>query len=72
MNKLGSYITKLMTTILDSEQEEFVKQLALSELTRLNVDMNDFIRKHTKDDFDKAKETEKKLLQEDKKNVKDK
>ena len=65
MNKLGSYITKLMTTVLDSEQEEFVKELALSELTRLNVDVNDFIRKHTKDDFDKAKETEKKLLQED-------
>ena len=72
MNKLGNYITKLMTTVLDSEQEEFVKELALGELTRLNVDMNDFIRKHTKDDFDKAKETEKKLLQEDKKNVKDK
>ena len=72
MNKLGSYITKLMTTVLDSEQEEFVKELALSELERLNVDVNDFIRKHTKDDFDKAKETEKKLLQEDKKNVKDK
>jgi len=72
MNKLGSYITKLMTTILDSEQEEFVKTLALSELRRLNVDVNDFIRKHTKDDFDKAKETEKKLLQEDRKNVKDK
>ena len=66
MNKLGSYITKLMTTVLDSEQEEFVKELALSELTRLNVDVNDFIRKHTKDDIDKIKETEKKLLQEDK------
>ena len=72
MNKLGSYITKLMTTILDSEQEEFVKTLALSELRRLNVDVNDFINKHTKDDLDKIKETEKKLLQEDKKNVKDK
>jgi len=72
MNKLGSYISKLMETILDSEQEEFVKELALSELTRLNVDVNDFIRKHTKDDFDKAKETEKKLLQEDTKNVKNK
>ena len=71
MNKLGSYITKLMTTVLDSEQEQFVKELALSELTRLNVDVNDFIRKHTKDDFDKAKETEKKLLQEDR-DVKDK
>ena len=72
MNKLGSYITKLMTTVLDKEQEDFVRELALGELNRLNVDMNDFIRKHTKDDFDKAKETEKKLLQEDKKNVKNK
>ena len=72
MNKLGSYISKLMTTVLDNEQEQFVKDLALSELERLNVDVNDFIRKHTKDDLDKIKETEKKLLQEDKKNVKDK
>ena len=72
MNKLGNYITKLMTTVLDSEQEEFVRELALSELTRLNVDVNEFINKHTKDDFNRAKETEKKLLQEDKKNVKDK
>ena len=65
MNKLGSYITKLMTTVLDTEQEEFVKELALSELKRLNVDVNEFINKHTKDDIDKIKETEKKLLQED-------
>ena len=72
MNKLGSYISKLMTTVLDSEQEQFVRDLALGEIKRLNVDMNDFIRKHTKDDIDKIKETEKKLLQEDKKNVKDK
>ena len=72
MNKLGSYITKLMTTVIDKEQEQFVKELALSELTRLNVDVNEFINKHTKDDFDKIKETEKKLLQEDKKNVKNK
>ena len=64
MNKLGSYITKLMTTVLDSEQEQFVKDLALSELKRLNVDVNEFIGKHTKDDFDK--EQEKQLLQEDK------
>ena len=72
MNKLGSYITKLMTTVLDSKQEQFVRDLALSELTRLNVDVNDFIRKHTKDISDEIKQTEKKLLQEDKKNVKDK
>ncbi len=72
MNKLGSYISKFMTTILDKEQEEFVKELALGELTRLNVDVNEFIRKHTKDMSDEIKETEKKLLQEDNKNVKDK
>ena len=72
MNKLGSYITKLMTTVLDNEQEQFVKDLALSELQRLNVDVSEFINKHLKDDIDKIKETEKKLLQEDKKNVKDK
>ena len=72
MNKLGSYISKLMTTVLDNEQEQFVKDLALSELTRLNVDVSEFINKHMKDDIDKIKETEKKLLQEDKKNVKNK
>ena len=72
MNKLGSYISKLMTTVLDNEQEQFVKDLALSELTRLNVDVSEFINKHMKDDIDKIKETEKKLLQEDKKKVKDK
>ena len=72
MNKLGNYITKLMTTVLDSEQEQFVRDLALSELTRLNVDVNEFIRKHTKDISDEIKQTEKKLLQEDKKNVIDK
>ena len=64
-DKFGSYITKLMTTILDSEQEEFVKDLALSELKRLNVDMNDFIRKNTKDISDNMK-NKKQLLQEDK------
>ena len=67
MNKLGSYITKLMTTVLESKQEQFVKDLALSELTRLNVDVNEFIGKHTKDLYDKVKEQqEKQLLQEDK------
>ena len=64
-DKFGSYITKLMTTILDSEQEQFVKDLALSELKRLNVDMNEFIRKNTKDISDNVK-NKKQLLQEDK------
>ena len=71
MNKLGNYISKLMTTVLDSEQEQFVIDLALGELKRLNVDVEEFIRKHTKDDSDEVEKTEKQLLQEDK-NVKNK
>ena len=65
MNKLGSYISKLMTTVLDNEQEQFVKDLALSELKKLNGDINDFIIKHTNNVDNKIK-TKKQLLQEDK------
>ena len=71
-DKLGTYITKLMTTILDKEQEEFVVNLAFSELKRLNVDIEEFLRKHSKDDSDEVKQTKKILLQEEKENVKDK
>ena len=71
MNKFGAYISSLMTTVIDKEQEQFVKDLALSELTRLNVDVNDFIRKYTKDITDDIEKTKKQLLQEEK-NVKDK
>ena len=67
-NKLGTYIQKLMTTVLDIDQEEFVTNLAFNELKRLNVDISDFIRKHTKDDSDEIEKTEKKLLLEGDKN----
>ena len=67
MDKLGSYITQLMTTVIDKDQEQIVKDLALDELKRLNVNVNEFIGKHTKDMYDKVKEQqEKQLLQEDK------
>ena len=71
-DKLGSYIGRLMTTVLDKEQEQFVKDLAWSELKRLNADVEEFLRRHSKDDIEESKETVKQLLQEDKKNVKDK
>jgi len=72
INKLGSYITKLMTIVLDKDQEQFVKDLALREIEKLNVDVNEFIRNNKEDVFDRAKkEKEKQLLQEDK-DVKDK
>ena len=67
-NKLGSYVTKLMTTIVDKESDDFVKDLAWSELRRLNADVEEFLRKHSKDDSDDRKVTEKQLLQEEKDN----
>ena len=65
-DKLGSYITKLMTTIVDKEQEEFVKNLALSELTNVKNSLEEFIVKNTikKEEFP-DKKTEKQLLQEE-------
>ena len=73
MDKFGPYIQKLMTTILDTGQEGFVINLAFSELKRLNIDIEEFLRNNQEDDSDKAKETiEKQLLQEDKKNVSNK
>ena len=71
-DKLGPYVNRLMTTVLDKEQEEFVQELAWNELKRLNADVEEFLRKHSKDDSEEQVKTEKQLLQEDKKNVKDK
>ena len=70
-DKLGPYINTLMTTVLDKEQEQFVKDLAWNELKRIDADIEEFLRKHSKDDSEEQEKTEKILLQEDK-NVKDK
>jgi len=65
-NKLGTYISKLMTTIIDKEQDEFVKELALGELKRLNGDITDFTSRHSTSEIEDVKKTEKILLQEKK------
>tara|TARA_Y100001963_G_scaffold159043_1_gene261048 strand:- start:1182 stop:1406 length:225 start_codon:yes stop_codon:yes gene_type:complete len=66
-NKLGTYIENLMCVVVDKDQDDFVKELALNELRRLNVDISNFLNKHINDDKDKEK-TIKKLLQEEKDN----
>ena len=74
-DKLGTYITKLMTTVIDKEQEEFVKELAWRELNRLGNNIGEFLHNNNIIDTeaDVSKETEEKqLLQEDKENVKNK
>ena len=70
-NKLGNYIQKLMTVVVDEDQEEFIKQLAWRELNKLNTDINDFLNKNEEDDSEQRRKTEKQLLQEGK-NVTDK
>jgi len=58
-----------MTTVMDNQEDDFVKDLALTELTRLKVNINEFLRTHIADDSLDIKNTEKILLQEDKKNA---
>ena len=65
-NKLGPYIQKLMTTVLDNKEDDFVKELAMSELTRLKVNIDEFLVKHYQIDDVAEKKPEKQLLQEDK------
>tara|TARA_B100000131_G_scaffold306046_1_gene332691 strand:+ start:1475 stop:1702 length:228 start_codon:yes stop_codon:yes gene_type:complete len=66
-DKLGPYINQLMTTIVDKEADDFVKELAISELERLKVDLNSFLLKHIKEDTEEnSEETIKQLLQEQK------
>ena len=72
VDKLGPYIQKLMTTVLDNKEDDFVKELALNELTRLKVNINEFLVKHYQVDDVAEEKPEKQLLQEDKENVSDK
>jgi hypothetical protein len=65
-DKFGPYITKLMTTVLDFKEDMFVRGLAIEELRRLNVDIQEFIRKQYQEDEDEEETKEKQLLQEDK------
>tara|TARA_B100001778_G_C18226657_1_gene466987 strand:+ start:288 stop:506 length:219 start_codon:yes stop_codon:yes gene_type:complete len=70
-DKFGPYITKLMMTVKDFKEDEFVRNLAISELKRLNVNIEEFVRNNTMLGKEEQEEVEKELLQEDK-NVKDK
>ena len=72
VDKLGPYIQKLMTTVIDMKEDDFVKELAMSELTRLKVNINEFLVKHYQVDDVAEEKPEKQLLQEDKENVSDK
>ena len=58
-NKLGSYISNLMTTIVDKEERFFIRSLAFNELTSLSNNINEVLRNY--DELEKiAKPTEEK------------
>ena len=79
-DKLGTYITQLMTTIVDKDQTDFVKELAYGELNRLNTDINQFLKSQEKTEEAPQKKKccggkcktkkEKQILQEEIQNVK--
>ena len=64
MSKYGSYIQKLMTVVLDKDQDEFVQQMAWNELNRLGEGVKEFLIKHSTNDSEEKEKTEKILLQE--------
>ena len=67
MEKLGLYISNLMTTVVDKEEKKFVRKLAFDELNRLKIDVSDFLARYV-DEFDgipdelKEKDTKQLLL----------
>ena len=64
-SKYGTYIQKLMTVVLDKEQDEFVQQLAWCELNRLKENVKEFLIKNdSNSDLEEKEKTEKILLQE--------
>ena len=69
MDKLGLYISNLMTTVVDKEEKHFVRKLAFGELQKLNGDIGDFLLRWN-DEFDelpdelKKEENEKQLILE--------
>ena len=72
VDKLGPYIQKLMATVIDNKEDDFVKELALNELNRLKIHINEFLVRHYQVDDVAEEKPEKQLLQEDKENVSDK
>ena len=51
MDKLGLYINNLMATVVDNEENLFVRALAFEELQRLKMDISEFLLRHV-DKFD--------------------
>ena len=51
VEKLGLYISNLMTTVVDVEEKIFLRKLAFEELHKLKSDVSDFLARYV-DKFD--------------------
>ena len=71
MNKYGTYIQMLMTTIVDKDQTEFVTNLSWYELTKISDGIQEFLNEHRKDDSDERKQTERLLEKQEENNGED-
>ena len=69
-DKYGSYIQKLMTVVIEAEQDEFVQRLAWSELNRLKAAMDEILNKNNPIDDSQEQEETKKILLQEKQNAK--
>ena len=70
MNKYGTYIQMLMTTIVDKDQTEFVTNLSWYELNKISEGIQEFLNEHRRDDSDKRKQTERLLEEQEEENGK--
>ena len=67
-DKFGPYIQRLMTTVLDKTEDEFVQELAWNELRRIKVNIEEFLNTKLKNNsIETETETKKEkiLLQEE-------
>jgi hypothetical protein len=62
-DKYGSYIQKLMSVILDEEQEEFVKKMSWGELKQIRDGLDGFLEKRKpKEPHEKQENPKQQLL----------
>ena len=65
-DKFGPYIQRLMTTVLDKTEDEFVQELAWNELRRIKVNIEEFLNTKLKNNsIETETKKEKILLQEE-------
>ena len=62
-DKYGAYIQKLMSIILDEEQEEFIRNMSWGELKQIRDGLGSFLEKQTpKEPHEKQENPKQQLL----------